>query len=77
MENKMVRITKGDFENADREYMTVEMYPIGSAVDKMYGINVVQLTKKETKELLEGKFLYISDEEYATCIRLYKEGKDE
>lgn len=36
---------------------------------------MAEYIRNETKELLEGKFLYISDGEYATCIRLYKEGK--
>ena len=72
----MLRITKKDFENADREYRDVKTYPIGSVVDEMYGLNIVQLTKEETKELLEGKFLYISDFEYAICIRLYEKEKD-
>lgn len=72
---RMVRITKKDFENVDREYRDVKTYPIGSVVDEMYGLNVVQLTKEETKELLEGKFLYVNDGEYATCIRLYKGDK--
>lgn len=66
---RIYKLTKKDFENVEREYTTVKTYPLGSAVDKMFGLDVVQLTNKETKNLLEGEFLYISNGEYSTCIR--------